>query len=72
MKDAFMPFGGGSRSCIGMHLAQAELRLATAEFFRMFPKASAPTLEGMDAEDMDQIAYFLMSPKNKRCLLQAW
>ncbi|GIJ92439.1 hypothetical protein Asppvi_011421 [Aspergillus pseudoviridinutans] len=72
MKDAFMPFGGGSRSCIGMHLAQAELRLATAEFFRVFPKASVPTMEGMDVEDMDQISYFLMSPKNKRCLLQAW
>jgi cytochrome P450 len=72
MKDASMPFGGGSRSCIGMNLAQTELRLATAEFFSAFPKASTPTLEGMDLEDMDQIAYFLMSPKSKRCLLHVW
>ncbi|KAL2831535.1 putative cytochrome P450 [Aspergillus cavernicola] len=72
MKDAFMPFGGGSRSCIGVHLAQAELRLATAEFFRLFPKARTSSLEGMGAEDMDQIAYFLLSPKNKRCLLEVW
>ncbi|KAF5857935.1 hypothetical protein ETB97_005125 [Aspergillus alliaceus] len=72
MEDAFMPFGGGSRTCIGMHLARAELRLATARFFRMFPKAVVSTEEGMGADDMDQVAYFLMSPKGKRCLVQAW
>jgi hypothetical protein len=72
MEDALMPFGGGSRTCIGMHLARAELRLSTARFFRKFPKATISTKEGMTVEDMDQIAYFLMSPKGKRCIVQVW
>lgn len=72
MEDAFMPFGGGSRTCIGMHLARTELRLATARFFLTFPKATVSTMEGMDEEDMEQIAYFLMSPKGKRCLVKVW
>ncbi|KAF4211746.1 hypothetical protein CNMCM8980_001818 [Aspergillus fumigatiaffinis] len=72
MEDAFMPFGGGARTCIGMHLAKAELRLATAHFFRKFPKAVISVKEGMGVDDMDQIAYFLMSPKGKRCLVEAW
>ena len=38
-KKAFHPLGTGSRACIGMHLAYMELRLATAEFFRVFKGA---------------------------------
>lgn len=70
MKDAYMPFGGGSRTCIGMHLARAELRLAAARFFSTFPEAKVSTREDMGSGDMDQIAYFLMSPRGKRCLVE--
>ncbi|CAG7939869.1 unnamed protein product [Penicillium salamii] len=67
MKDAVLSFGGGARTCLGVHLARMELRLATALFFRAFPKATIDP--SMDASDMDQVAYFLLSPRGKRCLI---
>ncbi|PYI03047.1 cytochrome P450 [Aspergillus sclerotiicarbonarius CBS 121057] len=70
MKDAFMPFGAGSRNCIGMHLARIELRLATAHFFRQFPNSEVSNREGMSDEDMKEVLYFLLSPKGKRCLME--
>jgi hypothetical protein len=48
-----------------------ELRLATAMFFRAFPDANITELEGMSDEDMQPKLYFLLSPKGKRCLVQA-
>ncbi|KAL4984893.1 cytochrome P450 [Aspergillus falconensis] len=69
MKDAFMPFGAGSRNCIGLHLAKMELRLATAYFFRSFPRARISAKEDMGDGDMEVMLYFLLSPKGKRCLV---
>ena len=57
--------------CIGLHLAQMELRIAASKFFRAFPNAEVSTLEGFSNNDMEQVIYFLMYPKNKRCLIQA-
>ncbi|KAK6955072.1 hypothetical protein Daesc_002702 [Daldinia eschscholtzii] len=71
MKDAFVPFGGGSRICIGLHLAKMELRLATARFFTRFPNATLSYLEGFTDKDMEPTMYFLMSPKKQRCLINA-
>ncbi|KAL4913920.1 cytochrome P450 [Aspergillus aurantiobrunneus] len=68
MKDAFMPFGGGARTCLGIHLAKIELRLATARFFRAFPNPKVD--ESMKVEDMDQLAWFLLAPKGKKCLIR--
>lgn len=70
MKDAFMPFGAGSRNCVGLHLARMELRLATALFFRSFPTARMSMREGMCDGDMDMMLHFLLSPKGKRCLVE--
>ncbi|KAH7203310.1 cytochrome P450 [Fusarium oxysporum] len=70
MHDAVMPFGGGSRVCIGKHLARMELRLATARFFRAFPNACVSSIEGMSQDDMELRAYFLLTPKGGRCLIQ--
>ena len=56
--------------CIGLHLAQMELRIATTKFFLAYPNAKVSTLQGFTDEDMDQVIYFLMYPKNKRCLIQ--
>ncbi|QGI68497.1 related to benzoate 4-monooxygenase cytochrome P450 [Fusarium fujikuroi] len=70
MHDAAMPFGGGSRVCIGKHLARMELRLASARFFRAFPNAKVSCIEGMSEEDMELRAYFLLTPKRGRCLIQ--
>lgn len=57
--------------CIGLHLAQMELRIATAKFFLSFPNAKVSMLEGFKDDDMEQVIYFLTFPKNKRCLIQA-
>ncbi|KAI1852249.1 hypothetical protein JX266_002427 [Neoarthrinium moseri] len=72
MKDAFMPFGGGSRVCIGLHLARMQLRLGTARFFHTFPRAEVSGLEKMSDEEMTPKLYFLIRPQQNRCLIRAW
>ncbi|KAF7713435.1 Cytochrome P450 monooxygenase [Penicillium ucsense] len=71
MKDASLAFGGGSRVCIGIHLAHMEMRLGTALFFRKFPSAQVSAREGMSENDMDMEAFFLMAPRGHRCLIEA-
>jgi hypothetical protein len=71
MKDSFMPFGGGSRICIGMHLGQMELRLATAHFFRRIIRPKVSSKEGFIDDDMYQHMYFLVSPKGHRCMIDS-
>ncbi|KAG4429099.1 hypothetical protein IFR05_015425 [Cadophora sp. M221] len=63
MKDAWMPFGGGSRVCIGLHLAQSELSLAAAKFFRECSTAVVRTRD----EDMELENYFLVAPRGHKC-----
>ncbi|KAI0466042.1 cytochrome P450 [Xylaria cf. heliscus] len=70
MKDAFMPFGAGSRICIGLHLARMELRLGVARFFKAFPNARLSTREGMSEEEMAPKLFFLSSPQGHRCLME--
>jgi len=48
-----------------------ELRLAAALFFRTYPQSRVSHLEGMSEADMEPIIYFLLSPKGKRCLIEA-
>ena len=48
-----------------------ELRLAAALFFRTFPEAKVSRLEGMSDKDMEEMIYFLMSPKGRRCLIES-
>ncbi|KAI1332317.1 cytochrome P450 [Xylariaceae sp. FL0255] len=69
MKESFMPFGGGSRICIGLHLAKIELRLAAVRFFRAYPNAKVSTQEGMNDDDMEQELFFLAQPSGHRCLI---
>jgi cytochrome P450 len=68
-KYAFAPFGGGTRICLGIHLAFMELRHGLAEFFREchgFELSELTTPESMEMEN-----YFLISPKSKHCMVKA-
>lgn len=65
MKAAYNPFMLGSRSCIGVHLAKMELRLATALFFRQC-KGATPGKD-MTEEMMKQKMQFFMFPTGGKC-----
>ncbi|KAI0161033.1 cytochrome P450 [Hypoxylon sp. FL1284] len=69
-KNAFMPFGLGPRTCIGLNLARMELRLCTALFFRAFPTARLSSKFGMSDSEMEPQINFLVVPKGHRCLIE--
>ena len=64
-KAAYSPFGAGSRTCVGIHLAGMELRLAAALFFRKM--RGARLAEGMTDEVMEVENFFLIVPKGHYC-----
>jgi cytochrome P450 len=64
-KSAFMPFRGGSRVCIGIHLAWMELRLGAALFFQQC--RDAHLAGSMRDEIMEMDNRFLISPKGHCC-----
>jgi cytochrome P450 len=69
MKDSFMPFGGGTRICIGLHLAQMELLLGAACFFRAFGTSVGIAPETTTAS-MELENHFLVGPKGHACMIQ--
>lgn len=66
-KAAFMPFGGGSRICIGIHLAWIEIRVAAALFFRQC--RGARLSDSMDDDMMEMDSRFLVAPKGGCCYI---
>ncbi|TEY62722.1 hypothetical protein BOTCAL_0158g00170 [Botryotinia calthae] len=66
-KTANHPFGAGTRTCIGLHLARMEMQLSLALLFRQCKGlriASSQTDEGMDIEN-----FFLIGPKGHECVV---
>ena len=45
MEKKFIPFSRGSRSCIGLNLAYAEIHLILAHLFRRFEISNAGTTD---------------------------
>lgn len=64
-KAAYMPFGAGTRICLGIHLAMMELRLATAMFFRL-NRGVCMSPETTD-DKMEMTQYFLIAPVGHSC-----
>jgi cytochrome P450 len=64
-KAAFMPFGGGSRICIGINLAWIEIRISAALFFRKC--RGARLSDCMDDDMMEMDSRFLVAPKGGCC-----
>ncbi|KAK3647091.1 hypothetical protein LTR56_008259 [Elasticomyces elasticus] len=68
-KSAFGPFGGGTRVCLGIHLAEMELRHGLTEFIRKCGHIALSDLTTSESMEMEN--FFLISPKSKRCFVRA-
>ncbi|KAG8630441.1 hypothetical protein KVT40_002060 [Elsinoe batatas] len=64
-KKIYHPLGAGSRSCVGIHLAYMEMRLATAEFFRACK--GARLADSCTPESMEMENHFLVAPIAHKC-----
>ncbi|KAK4493635.1 hypothetical protein PRZ48_004246 [Zasmidium cellare] len=65
VKASWAPYGAGSRICIGMHLADMELRLATTAFFREFKGAELAASTTRESMEVDNT--FLIEPHGGAC-----
>ncbi|KAI1338388.1 cytochrome P450 [Xylariaceae sp. FL0016] len=64
-KGTTMPFGGGTRTCLGIHLAKLELSHGATYFFREMRGAKlAPQTT---PSSMEMMNFFLISPKAEQC-----
>ena len=56
-KGAYVPFGGGSRTCIGMRFGQLEVKAIAASILRRFRlELEDPELRAVDPPDADAVA----------------
>ena len=65
VKARWAPYGAGARVCVGFHLADMELRLATAAFFRAFKGAKLAASTTDASMQMDNV--FLIEPHGHEC-----
>ena len=56
-KGAYVPFGGGSRTCIGMRFGQLEVKAIAASILRRFTlELEEPAAGALDPPDADALA----------------
>ncbi|KAJ9608505.1 hypothetical protein H2200_007493 [Cladophialophora chaetospira] len=68
-KYAFTPFGGGTRVCLGIHLANMELRHGITEFVRECRHLELSKLTTPESMEMEN--YFLIAPKGHRLMVES-
>jgi cytochrome P450 len=66
-KSAFAPWGGGSRTCMGVNIARTELRLGTALFFRAV--TGAKLSPKTTPQSMEMLNFFLIAPVSHQCMI---
>ncbi|CAH0045042.1 unnamed protein product [Clonostachys solani] len=62
---SYCPFGAGTRTCAGIHLARMEVRLGAATLFRQCKSLRLGAR--MNDEMMEPANFFLATPVGKRC-----
>lgn len=67
-KYAFTPFGGGTRVCLGIHLAMMELRHGIAEFVRQCGYLELSRLTSPESMEFEN--YFLIAPRGHRLMVE--
>ena len=71
MKYSIYAFGGGSRVCMGRHLARMELRMAVFAFVRTFKDAElAYGVEGFSPGGMDIVETIVAKPGAEKMLVR--
>ena len=66
MKDLYMPFGKGSRACLGRTMGLMELKLVVA---MVLSKFTVVVPKEAEAQDMTMEDHFLAQPRGKACVL---
>jgi cytochrome P450 len=71
MKYSIYAFGGGSRVCMGRHLARMELRMAVYAFVRTFEDAElAYGVDGFSPQGMDIVETIVAKPVAEKMLVR--
>lgn len=69
-RDAFVPWGGGAKACLGQHMAMMALRFAVTMFVREFGTTLRVSQKTSD-QSMEMVNYFAIAPKAHACVLEA-
>ncbi|CDK29325.1 unnamed protein product [Kuraishia capsulata CBS 1993] len=67
MNRRMMPFGAGSRSCIGMHIAQEEIRLIIASSFLRYRVKMDPAFDYV--KNMEMADRYTSHPMGDKCFM---
>ncbi|KAK7532696.1 sterigmatocystin biosynthesis P450 monooxygenase [Phyllosticta citricarpa] len=66
----FQPFGAGTRTCLGLHLALMELRVAMAVFLKeLRGRVGLSECMWKDEGLMEVVNFFLIRPKGEKCMV---